>query len=442
MSVKWIQPTVALGPERMLTQPYIGLSEGRIAEITFDAPNASVEKLPETVLVPGFVNAHSHAFQRSLRGQTEYLQPGREDEDFWPWRALMYERANSLDCAGLYTVAKRLYEEMLAAGYTHVGEFHYVHHKQDGSVHEADSAVAQAIAEAASEAGIRVTLLMVLYARGGINQPASHAQRRFLSRSFDSYLRLVDDIESYAQGKDQVAVGYAPHSIRAVPLQWLKELAGVSKDKPVHMHVCEQPAEIASSLEHLGQRPLAALEEIGLLTPRFVGVHATHMENADWERLSQSGAQVCVCPTTEANLGDGVFDAVAATRHGIPLSIGSDSHCVISPYEELRLIENNLRLTYGRRNVLAASVELQPTPARRRIAPYLLRVGGAGGARALGVARYGFEVGAVADFVALSMKDFALRDVPEENLAEAIVFSADTRAVSKTMVGGKWVFGA
>jgi formimidoylglutamate deiminase len=305
-------------------------------------PNGNVAAMVGPLRLPGFVDAHSHAFQRSLRGKVE-------GGDFWAWRESMLDAARSLTPGRVREGYAETYRELRAAGYTAVGEFHYV------GLAEAEAAV-----EAAADAGIEIVLLLAAYGRGGLE--------RFRQESAAGYLRQVESLRS-AGGR----VGLAPHSVRACPRDWLEEVGRHAEREGLvlHVHADEQPREIEECLAEHGLRPIALLAETGCLGPRTTVVHATHADEAELDLLAAHGAGVCLCPTTEANLGDGFPPLAGLLERGIPLSIGSDSNVRIDPLEELRELEGTARRQTLRRNVI---------PVER-----LLEIGSAGGARALGL---------------------------------------------------------
>ena len=285
--------------------------------------------MAETLSLPGFVNAHSHAFQRALRGRTE-------GEDFWGWRDSMLDVARGLSPEQVRTGYVQVYREMLAAGYTAVGEFHYL------GLAEAHAAV-----EAAAEAGIDIVLLLAAYGRGGLE--------RFRQASPADYLEQLEAIRATG-----VRVGLAPHSVRACPRDWL-ELIGPyagGEGLPLHVHADEQPREIEECEAEHGLRPIELLSETGCLGPHTTVVHATHADAHELDLLAESGARVCICPTTEANLGDGFAPAEEICERGIGICIGSDSNVRIDPLEELRELEGVARRRTGRRNVLSVSTLL------------------------------------------------------------------------------------
>jgi formimidoylglutamate deiminase len=282
--------------------------------------------MAETLSLPGFVNAHSHAFQRALRGRTE-------GEDFWGWRDAMLSLAEGLSVEQIRAGYVGAYREMLAAGYTAVGEFHYL------GLAEAHAAV-----EAAAEAGIELVLLLSAYGRGGIE--------RFRQDSVAEYLSQLEAVRVTG-----VRVGLAPHSVRACPRDWLAELGryAAAESLPLHVHADEQPREIEECLAEHGVRPIELLADTGCLGPHTTVVHATHADGHELDLLADAGARVCVCPTTEANLGDGFVPVQALCERGIGMCIGSDSNVRIDPLEELRELEGNARRDAGKRNVVSLS---------------------------------------------------------------------------------------
>ena len=298
--------------------------------------------MPAPLRLPGFVDAHSHAFQRGLRGKVE-------GGDFWAWRESMLDVARGLTPGQVRESYAATYRELRAAGYTAVGEFHYV------GLAEAEAAV-----EAAADAGIEIVLLLAAYGRGGL--------ARFRQESAAGYLRQVESLRSAG-----VRVGLAPHSVRACPRDWLEEVGRHAEREGLvlHVHADEQPREIEECLAEHGLRPIALLAETGCLGPRTTVVHATHADEAELDLLAAHGAGVCLCPTTEANLGDGFPPLAGLLERGIPLSIGSDSNVRIDPLEELRELEGTARRQALRRNVIPVE--------------QLLEIGATGGARALGL---------------------------------------------------------
>jgi formimidoylglutamate deiminase len=327
--------------------------------------------------LPGFVNAHSHAFQRALRGRVERVDPANPADDFWTWREAMYAAATALDPDSIYAVSRAAYAEMRAAGYVAVGEFHYPHHRPDGRPYPDPNAMAKAVARAAADAGMELVLLMTAYERAGAGRPPAEGQRRFCDPTVADYLGRVDALA--AEGLCRV--GLAPHSVRAVSRPWLEAIAAYAAGggMVVHVHVDEQRRELEECAAEHGVTPIELLDAVGLLGERTTLVHATHAGDRELDLVAAAGATICACPTTEANLGDGFLPAERIFARGIPLCIGSDSNTVIDPLVELREIEAIARRAAERRNVLVRPGESGPTP-------YLLDVGTVNGARALGIA--------------------------------------------------------
>ena len=394
----------------------VTIENGRIAEV---GPATEGERLPGLALAPGFVNDHSHAFQRGLRGAVERIDPSRPHDDFWTWRERMYELANGFSPDSMRETSRRCFGEMLSAGYTSVTEFHYVHHRPDGAPYKDPNILAKAVAQSAEAAGIQLLLLPVAYGRGGLP--------RFRDATVRSFLRRVDDLREWAEGRPLVEVGVAAHSVRAVPRGWLEEIGDYARDRdlPVHIHADEQQREIEECLAEHGLRPVELLAKTGFLGPRTTIVHATHANGRELDLLAKHGASVCACPTTEGNLGDGFLPAEEIADRGIRLSVGSDSHVRVDPFEELREIETNARRTTGRRNVLVAKDEVSPTP-------YLLRAGWG---------RASLQAGNHADLIEVDLSHPTLSGVKADDLPSALVFGASSGIVARTMVAGEQAYG-
>lgn len=327
--------------------------------------------------IPGMANVHSHAFQRLLRGDVQQRDLARRDT-FWSWRETMYDLALRLDLDALEAAARLTYVESLEAGYTAIGEFHYVHHGQDGQPYPDPLATSRAVIRAARQSGIRLTLLWTAYAQGGFGQPVTDRQRRFRASDLDAVRRALDTLLPEADG-EHLTIGLAIHSVRAVPPSWLRPLAEAARERglPLHAHVSEQPAEIDACRAATGLSPVALLDREGVLGPDFTAIHATWLDDQDLALLQASGATVCLCPTTECDLGDGVPRSAELFQAGVPLCVGSDSHAVIDPFAELRMVEYQARAATGSRCVL-----VDDTGA---VAPALVRIGHDHGYRALGL---------------------------------------------------------
>jgi formimidoylglutamate deiminase len=332
----------------------------------------------ERLTLPGFVNAHSHAFQRALRGRTE-------GGDFWAWRESMLDVASRLAPGQVRAEYVDVYREMLAAGYTAVGEFHYL------GLDEAAEA-----AEAAEEAGIRIVLLYAAYGRGGIE--------RFRQESVAEYIRQLESLRSRG-----IQAGVAPHSVRACPRAWLEETARYAEAEglPLHIHADEQPREIEECVDENGMRPIELLADTGCLGPRTTIVHATHADDHELDLLAESGARVCLCPTTEANLGDGFAPVERLCERGIGMCIGSDSNVRIDPLEELREVEGIARRRTGRRNIVSVDS--------------LLCFGADEGAASLGLEAW--------DEIAVDLDHPSLRGVEQSDVFPALVFGCSADAL-------------
>ena len=378
-------------------------------------------------LIPGMPNLHSHAFQRAFAGLSEYRGSG--SDSFWTWRDLMYRIANAVSPDQLEAIATQLYIEMLQAGYTSVCEFHYLHHDPAGQPYDDPAEMSLRLLAAAQRAGIGITLLPVLYQDGGFGaQPARADQRRFVN-SVDALLRIVERVR--AQG---ARVGVAPHSFRAVaPLALADLLAGlgaIDASAPIHVHVAEQAQEVRDCIAWCGQRPVQWLVDHAAVDARWCLVHATHMDAAETRAAAASGATIGLCPSTEANLGDGVFDAVAWAGASGHWGIGSDSHASVAAAEELRWLEYSQRLMHQSRNVLASAQHTQ-------VADHLWLSGASGGARASGRPIGVLAAGRQADFVVLDASH-ALADLtPSQRLASHLFASHGRNSVCDVWVAGQ-----
>ncbi len=413
----------------VLVDPASGTIEGLIGAA--HAP-ANAVRLTRTALAPGFVNVHSHSFQRDLRGLVERVSHLAPEDDFWTWREAMYAAAGSLDPARIGDVARRCFAQMRNAGYTAVGEFHYVHHRPDGTPYERPNALAEAVCTAAEDVGIRIVLLLTAYERGGFDRPADPGQRRFCDPTVDAYLARLVALQQWAADRPLVTVGAAPHSVRAVSEEWLVRIAEhcADHDLVLHLHADEQPREIAETLAATGLRPVELIERAGALTHHTTIVHGTHCDDAEIALLAARGATVCACPTTEGNLGDGYVPARRLREAGVAICVGSDSNTILDPIVELRELEHVARRTAERRNVLVADGDTGP-------APYLLQCGWAHGAHALGLPAPLIEADAPADLIAIDLDDPEIAGVADEHLAAAIVMAGSASLVTRTWVAGR-----
>jgi formimidoylglutamate deiminase len=380
-------------------------------------------------VLPGMPNLHSHAFQRAMAGLAE--RRSKADDSFWSWRETMYAFAAAITPEQLKAIASQLYVEMLKSGYTRVCEFHYLHHQPDGTPYAQPEAMSLALIEAAREAGIGLTLLPVLYMSGGFDGRALTARQRRFGHSVDGYLRLLETLRRHES--DDVRVGIALHSLRAVPEQALAEVLAspLARTGPIHIHIAEQIGEVQDCLATRGARPVEWLFEHADVDERWCLVHATHLTEAETAQLARSGAVAGLCPTTEANLGDGLFPLADFLDAGGTLGIGSDSHISISPVEELRWLEYGQRLATRHRNIAA----------RRQgdsVGEALWRAALAGGARASGAPVGELRAGARADLVVLDDASPLLAARDTRSLIDSFLFSGNTPLVRDVMVGGRW----
>ena len=455
---------------------------GRITQLTrdYDSLAARLVRLKGRALLPGLVNAHSHAFQRVIRGRTERRSAAHDS--FWTWREMMYAAATRLTPEDIYDASRMAFLEMAANGITAVGEFHYLHHAPGGARYTDANELAKEVVRAAGDVGLRIALLRVAYARAGWNKPPDERQARFIESDPEAFLRQTETLkndlardahadtrartESEA-GSVEVAptvesapgawVGVAPHSVRAVPLDYLREVSAfaAARSLPVHMHVAEQPAEVAACLEEHGRAPVALLDSEGLLDERFTAVHAVHITPADVRALAAARAHVCACPTTERNLGDGIVPADLLLGAGVRVSLGTDSHTQIDLLEDARELEYHLRLQKLERAVLAPETNAQTdaqanatpphtpretddeTDSLAALAARLFDCATVNGAASIGAHGGALEPGRPADFFTVALDDPSIAGAGADDLLPAVVFSLARTAVRDVFVGGR-----
>jgi len=400
-------------------------------DLTRVAPDASLPLGVARVdyVLPGMINLHSHAFQRALGGLAE--RAGDGPDSFWTWRELMYRVANRITPEQMEAVAAQLYAECLRHGYTAVCEFHYIQRAPGGHVYGQPAETAQRVAAAAREAGMGLTLLPVMYAYAGFNDtPLKPEQERFRTDP-GQVLRIVEALEPLRG--PQLEVGAAPHSLRAVSAGQLRELVqGMPAGRPLHIHVAEQKLEVQQCVEAVGQRPVEYLMGQTDVDARWCLVHATHLSRAEHDGLAASGAVAGLCPTTEANLGDGLFPLAPYIAAGGRFGIGSDSHVSQSPVEELRWLEYGQRLGHQRRNIAV-------THAERDVGAFLWQGALAGGAQASGRRLGLLAPGRRADLLVLDSAHPNLDGVPPHEVLGRFLFSGNDNLVRDVLAGGHWV---
>ena len=438
-TLTWLPDLIYVDGQFLSDRAIVCGEGGRIVGIVAseEAPNAI--RLKRRALLPGLVNAHSHAFQRIIRGRTERRSQHTNDS-FWTWREQMYAAANRLTLEEIYAVSRLAFLEMALTGITAVGEFHYIHHAPDGSTYSDPNLLAREVIRAARDIGIRIALLRVAYARAGFETEANPQQIRFIESSPDIYLKHLEGLLDTSEANDGMAwIGVAPHSVRAVPLDYLKTIVAFANERalPVHMHVAEQPAEVSACIEEYGRSPVALLETEGLLSKRFTAVHAIHVTPKAIAAMARAGAIVCACPTTERNLGDGVVPVDAYFDAGVRVALGSDSQIQIDLLEDARELEYHLRLQKTARNVLAPIDDAGSSALAQR----LFDCATVNGAASIGFDGGRLTPGAPADFFTVDLDDPSIAGAAVEDLLANIVFSVSRAAVREVVVGGKPIHG-
>lgn len=426
-----LQPEGVWSEGKLQTGVAVSIQDGRITAVGAPPQGVKIERLPGRLLVPGLVNAHSHAFQRAIRGRTESRIPGKEQDDFWSWREQMYHAAMELEPEEIEDVSRMAFLEMALSGITTVGEFHYLHHPAEGGRYEDPDELAKRVVKAAEEVGIRIVLLRVGYARAGHGKDPNPRQRRFVDENVEEGLAAVDRLAAAG-----IKVGLAPHSVRALPLGWIREMAAYAREHrmPLHMHVSEQPRELEECIAEHGLRPVELLAREEILDENFTGVHAIHLNEGEIAALGRARANVCACPTTERNLGDGIVPALDLLDAGVSISFGSDSHVEISLLQDARSLEYHLRLARLQRAVLAPEGRGEPNALADRL---LIAASQAGG-RSLGMPDAGrIEIGAPADMVSIDLEDPSICGAAPSAWIANLVFSAERTAIKDVWVGGE-----
>lgn len=415
-------------PAGWLTPAYVGVdSSGQITYLSSAAPEGTAIEFVAGVALPGFINAHSHAFQYAMAGRAEQHPEGLRD-DFWTWREAMYQCALALDPDQMQTIATTLYIEMLRNGYTHVAEFHYLHHDKNGKPYTHLSEMGERLLAAAAAAGIRITLIPVFYQQANFGVPLNPRQRRFFSASTEEYLKLLAATEISVNRFSQAQLGASVHSLRAVGSDAVIDTAHtVSAQWPFHLHVAEQVKEVEDCIQHYGLRPMQWLLNHDLLGDRFFLVHSTHLDDKEIEHLAATGATVVLCPSTEGNLGDGFFRMSEHMHRQGRWCIGTDSHVCLSPLEELRMIDYRQRLLWRQRNPLGAS------PAEQLFNSCI-----SNGLRSVGRPASFLKLGDPLDVVVYADTDPLLASSDDRTRLSVLIYTHNRQPVA-TLVAGKWV---
>lgn len=412
--------------------------DGRITRFSREGPDLAVaQRLSARAILPGLVNVHSHAFQRVIRGRTEHRT--RLDRDtFWTWRESMYHSANLLSPEAMYDAARMAFLEMVLSGITTVGEFHYVHHGPGGVPYDDRNRLAREMLRAAGEVGLRIALLRTAYVRAGWQKPADPGQVRFLTPRVDDFIADTEALRlslSKSAHPDRAWVAVAPHSVRAVPLDYLREVAQYARAQrlALHMHVAEQPAEVEACLGEHGLRPVELLQANGILDSQFTAIHAIHITDQEAAFLGSAKAHVCACPTSERNLGDGAVPADRLLAAGAGICFGSDSNVQIDLLEDARLLEYHLRMNKLERVVLAA--DSSPDSLARQLFASATDTG----SESLTGPAGQLAVGRPADFFTVHLNDPSLAGAGPDDLLSHVVFSLERTAVRDVAVAGEFV---
>jgi len=415
----------------------VGLLVGEDGEILNAAERSAahdceVINLPGKALLPAFVNAHSHSFQRLIRGKAESrTAAGR---NFWSWRETMYHAAARLSPEELYDVARMAFLEMALSGTATVGEFHYLHRAPNGYPYDDPNLLSKKVIEAAHSVGLRIVLLRTAYQRSGYEVAPNPGQARFFESTHEFLTNMALLLQEFPAHSDRIRFGVAPHSIRAVPLDELGEIVEWSRGRslPLHMHVVEQRDEVTACEREYGLSPVALFEREKFLGPDFTAVHAIHISRQEMDQFAASGGSICSCPTTERNLGDGVVAADQLALRGIRIALGSDSQAQIDPLEDARELDYHLRLAQEQRAILDQIGD-------QELATRLFECATVNGARSLMIPGGNFDVGSPADFFTVDLSDPSIAGNSADGLLPLIVFSLDRSAICDVATCGRLI---
>lgn len=408
-------------------------NKGIITAISEQKPSTPIEFV-NGIALPSFYNAHSHAFQYAMAGLAEKHDIKALNSDFWSWREAMYQLALSINPDDMEAIATMLYAEMLRHGYTQVAEFHYVHHDKNGNPYSNLSEMGERMVAAAQKAGIRITLIPIFYQKGGFGKPPLESQKRFISPTIDDYFKLFEASEKATQLYQNANIALGIHSLRGVePSDILKVIEQGNKEVPLHIHIAEQLKEIEDALNYLGKRPVEWLCDNAVLDSRFQLVHATHLTDNEVKQIVDAQAQVVLCPSTEGNLGDGIFPLRNFQELGGKWCIGTDSHIGLNPMEEFRILDYGQRLVTHKRNTFTNSQQ-------GNSALYGLEMAINSGRKAGNNKNTDFfKIGEPLDAIVYDASIPLIATSSEENLANTIVYASDSSWNLGTLVAGNWV---
>ncbi|WP_422361617.1 formimidoylglutamate deiminase [Reichenbachiella sp.] len=415
-----------------LCPAYVKMDEdGNIINLSQTTPQEVTEHV-NGYAIPGFQNAHSHSFQYAMSGLAEIHPDPTSQDDFWSWRETMYNIALSMNPDQFEHIATMLYAEMLSHGYTHVAEFHYVHHDKDGKRYANHAEMGERLVSAAQTAGIGITLVPIFYQKGGFGQGPVEKQRRFISATAQDYLDLLVSSEQATQSYSKANVGLGIHSLRAVDEDSIRTAFAEAKNLPVHIHIAEQLKEVADCLDFYKQRPVEWLLNTFEVNQNFHLVHATHLSDSEVTGIAQSGAHVVLCPSTEGNLGDGIFPLQSFQQQGGKWSIGTDSHIGLNPLEELRILDYGQRLTTHRRNQFISKTNGDT-------GLFGVDMALKAGRKAMGNSCESyFEVGQPLDAVVIDAQMPLIATSRPEHILSTLVYSGDRSHFMGTIVNGDW----
>jgi formimidoylglutamate deiminase len=438
--MKYFQFTALRQANAWLPDAIIGVdAKGSItylaAEKPADVNESAIEKI-EGFALPGFPNGHSHAFQYAMAGLAENHAGNRAD-NFWTWREAMYQLALQVSPDEMESIATMLYAEMLRHGYTHVAEFHYLHHDKDGSYYQNKAEMGERLLRAARRACIKITLIPIFYQKGNFGQNPTDRQRRFICKEIPDFQKLWEESQQAVEQYSDASIALGVHSLRAVEPSQIAAALSIAKkfpEMPLHLHIAEQLKEVADCKAYLGVRPVEWLCNNIELNPYFHLVHATHLTEAETIALAKIGTNVVLCPSTEGNLGDGFFNIDTFQKYGGNWSIGTDSHIGLNPFEELRFSDYRQRLKTHQRNIYTSKNEADS-------GAYALQKAIFTGRKAVGdyASQDYFAIGQTFDAVVIDGKMPLLQFTAAQNLLSTLIYSGDVSWIAGTIVNGKWI---